>query len=113
MESDTPTRDPNNGDEKLKSNGADPVDASSSSSDDAAQGEKVENPPPKSKFTLPSSLAWIPANFTWSHLKAVIRCSLMAWVSILFSILGEVSRPLGQVKSNVPVALKETNRCLD
>lgn len=114
METDPPPREPRASDEKLDSKGGDPAGASSSSSD-AVQEKKEENPPPKRKFTLPSSLAWIPANFTWSRMKPLIRCSLMAWVSILLSILGEVARPLGQVGAgyNVLVALKKSNRCWD
>ena len=84
--------------EKLESKGADPAGASSSSSD-AVQEEKEEIPPPERKFTLPSSLAWIPANCTWSRFKPLIRCSLMAWVSILLSILGDVAHPLGQASA--------------
>lgn len=98
MEADPPPREPRVSEEKLESKGVDPTGASSSSSD-AVQEKKEETLPPGRKFTVPSSLAWIPANCTWSHLKPVIRCSLMAWVSILLSILGAVARPLGQVST--------------
>jgi len=101
MESGLPPRDPPVDDERPESKSADPAGASSSSSD-AVQGEKEENPPPERKFALPSSLAWIPANFTWSQLKPVIRCSLNAWVALVFVILKQVSRPLGQVSTTRP-----------
>ena len=101
MEADPPHRERRVSEEKLDSKGADPAGASSSSSD-AVQEQKEETPPPQRKFKIPSSLAWIPANCTWSHLKLVIRCSLMAWVSILLSILGDVARPLGQVSTTFP-----------
>lgn len=99
-------------DEKKEAHSPDPAGASSSGSD-AVQEKREETPPPGRKFTLPSSLAWIPANSTWSHLKPVIRCALMAWVSIMFTILNEVAHPLGQVGVQHLVALTETDRCRD
>lgn len=99
MEVDQPPSEPRKVDEvvepgeKLDSPSAGP----SSSSSDIAQEKEEEAPPPENKFTVPSSLAWIPANFTWTQLKPVIRCSLTAWVSLLCMILPRVARPLGQV----------------
>ena len=119
MRTDPASYDPHGGDEtiietkeKPESQSADPADASPSSSDAIQEKGKENPPPPGKKLTLPSSLAWIPANFTWSQMKIVIRCSLTAWVSLVFSIVRPISRPLGQVSANIQsCALTETNSC--
>ena len=85
--------------------------AASSSSSEAVQEKKEEDQPPERKFTLPQSLAWIPANLTWSRLKPVIRCSLTAWVSLVLMVLTRVARPLGQVSTTSCSGLTVTNRC--
>lgn len=108
METDPASGDPHRGDEtivelkeKPESQSIDPAGTNPSSSD-AIQEKGQENPPPpEKKLTLPSSLAWIPANFTWSQLKLVIRCSLTAWVSVVFTIIRPLSRSLGQVSANI------------
>lgn len=46
---------------------------------------------------LPFNFGWIPANFTWSKIKPVIRCALTAWVSIIFVVISKTERVLGQV----------------
>jgi len=109
MKTDSPLYDPHGGDEtivepkeKLENKSANPGASASPSSSSAIQERgKEDPPPPEKKFTLPPSIAWIPANFTWSQLKTVIRCSLTAWVSLLFTIIGPVSRSLGQVSANI------------
>ena len=59
-----------------------------------------KNPrPPWTKLALPSSLQWIPQNFTWSKMKPVIRCSLVVWISLLFVIIPQTARMLGLVSS--------------
>lgn len=97
------------GKEKPESQSADPVGANSSSSDVIQEKGKEIPPPPERKFTLPSSLAWIPANLTWSRLKPVIRCSLTAWVCVVFLVVRPLSRSLGQVGPNHPFAHSESN----
>lgn len=117
MNTDPPSRESRGGDEtivelkeKPESYSVDPAGASSLSSDAAQEKEKENPPPPERKFTLPPGLAWIPANLTWSQLKTVIRCTLTAWVSVVFMIVGPVSRSLGQVSANIqPRALTENN----
>jgi hypothetical protein len=52
---------------------------------------------PLFKLTFPSSLQWIPKNLTWSKMKPVIRCSLVAWISLLFMIIPKTAKMLGQV----------------
>ena len=56
---------------------------------------KSADPPFKSK--LPSNFLWIPANWTWSKLKPVIRCALAGWVSVLLMVIQPVLRTMGQV----------------
>ena len=85
--------------EKLEIRSADPTGASTSSTDAIQEKENVNPPPSERKFTLPSSLAWIPANLTWPRLKPVIRCALSAWVAIVFMIITRVAHPLGQVST--------------
>lgn len=85
--------------EELESQRADPAGTSSSSSDAIQEKGKENPPPPERKFTLPPSLAWIPANLTWSQMKPVIRCSLTAWVSLVFTVVRPLSRSLGQVSA--------------
>ena len=92
----------------------DAAGASSSSSDTTHQKENQNPPEPRRNFTVPSSLAWIPQNLTWSKLKPVIRCSLVAWVSALFMIIGPVSHAVGQVSVKISLvrrALMDVNRC--
>lgn len=55
---------------------------------------KSADPPFKSK--LPSNFLWIPANWTWSKLKPVIRCALAGWVSVLLMVIQPVLRTMGQ-----------------
>jgi hypothetical protein len=86
-------------DEKPGRPGTDPTGTDSSDSEPVVQEKAQENAPPKKSFTLPSSLAWIPANSSWSKLKPVIRCSLAAWVSLVLMVISAVSRPLGQAST--------------
>lgn len=46
---------------------------------------------------LPFDFAWIPANFTWSKLKPVIRCAVVCWVSAVLMIIPRTSSMMGQV----------------
>ncbi|TFK87224.1 hypothetical protein K466DRAFT_491227 [Polyporus arcularius HHB13444] len=45
---------------------------------------------------LPFDFAWIPANFTWSKLKPVIRCAVVCWVSAVLMIIPRTSSMMGQ-----------------
>ena len=63
----------------------------------------------------PIDLAWIPANWTWSKMKVLIRCALVAWISLLFFIvkrleilLGQVSGPLRGSVLQVPPGLSQS-----
>lgn len=106
METGPSPPDPSGSDEIV----VEPKEKSDSSTSDAAGGdtvqekEKQEPPPAGGKFTVPSGLAWIPQNATWSKLKPVIRCSLTAWVALVLMIIRPVSRSLGQVSINIPLA---------
>jgi hypothetical protein len=90
--------------EKSEDSSPDAAGADSSSSDSAQEKGKQNPPQTERKFTVPPGLAWIPQNLTWSKLKPVIRCSLVAWVSVVLMIIGPVSRSLGQVSVYVPPA---------
>ena len=92
-------------DEKPGRPDTDPTGTDSSDSEPVVQEKAQENAPPKKSFTLPSSLAWIPANSSWSKLKPVIRCSLAAWVSLVLMVISAVSRPLGQASTTYRRAL--------
>lgn len=48
----------------------------------------------------PVDLAWIPANWTWSKLKVLIRCALVAWISLFFFIVTRLEILLGQVSGH-------------
>ena len=50
-----------------------------------------------SDATLPSSLRWIPANFTWSKIKPVIRCSIAASLAVILFVIPTVELVMGQV----------------
>lgn len=109
MKTDAPFPDPP-GDEEIA---VEPKEKSDASTSDAPVGDVVQenegqNPPrAQRKFAVPSGLAWIPPNATWSKLKPVIRCSLTAWVSVILMIIRPVSRRLGQVNSNIALARSE------
>lgn len=51
------------------------------------------------KRLVPIDLAWVPANFTWSKLKPVIRCAVVCWVSAVLMIIPRTSNLMGQVSS--------------
>lgn len=46
---------------------------------------------------LPFDLGWVPANFTWSKLKPVIRCATVCFVSAILMVIPQVYVPMGQV----------------
>lgn len=46
---------------------------------------------------LPPALRWIPANWTWSKWKPVVRSALAAWISLLFFLIPTTLHAMGQV----------------
>ncbi|KIK91214.1 hypothetical protein PAXRUDRAFT_150011 [Paxillus rubicundulus Ve08.2h10] len=44
----------------------------------------------------PASLQWIPANWTWSKWKPVIRSALAAWISVVIFVIPTTENLLGQ-----------------
>ncbi|GBE78787.1 hypothetical protein SCP_0116800 [Sparassis crispa] len=52
----------------------------------------------------PFDFKWIPNNFTWSKLKIVIRCAIMAWVSLMFMIIPRLAKLLGQASFLIMIA---------
>lgn len=109
----SPVYDPRIGDEELPlgdlqeaagtTKGTTPEEEASNlstSSSGAEGGTKKDDG--KSRFKLPSTLQWIPANWTWSKAKPVIRCAISAWVCLLLVIIPESSKFLGQVSIFLP-----------
>ncbi|KAF8629340.1 hypothetical protein AX15_003501 [Amanita polypyramis BW_CC] len=47
-------------------------------------------------WRLPQGLVWIPANFTWSNMKPVIRCAIAAWVSGILFVIPGLEKIMGQ-----------------
>lgn len=62
----------------------------------------AEMSPVKSKLlwrseNLPAILQWIPANWTWSKWKPVLRSALSAWISLLLFLIPTTMDVMGQV----------------
>lgn len=53
---------------------------------------------PKWLTFLTSRLAWIPANWSFAKWKPVIRCALVAWISLVLYVIPAVEREMGQVR---------------
>lgn len=58
----------------------------------------------------PIDLHWIPDNWKWSKIKPLIRCAIVAWVSVLFFVVKRLEILLGQVSvrhrySSTPASL--------
>jgi len=58
----------------------------------------IKEPKLWTNLHLPAQLRWIPRNWTWSKLKPVIRCSIVAWVSAVLFIIPRVELLMGQVR---------------
>lgn len=50
-----------------------------------------------SELRWPESLAWIPANMTWTNWKPIIRSAVAVWLSIVFLVIDPVQDAMGQV----------------
>ncbi|KAJ7905804.1 hypothetical protein B0H14DRAFT_25146 [Mycena olivaceomarginata] len=48
------------------------------------------------RLEWPSSLQWVPDNFTWAKLKPTIRSAISAWLSTVLFLIPVVERFLGQ-----------------
>ncbi|KAH7888067.1 hypothetical protein F5I97DRAFT_1806524 [Phlebopus sp. FC_14] len=53
---------------------------------------------------LPSTLNWIPMNWTWSKWKPVIRSALTAWISLVIFIIPQTETILGQASFLILIA---------
>ncbi len=74
-----------------------------SSTNSSGSDEKADTKTTKSlgKWILahsPVNLRWIPDNCNWSKLKPVIRSALVAWISLLFFVIKDLEKLLGQVR---------------
>lgn len=47
--------------------------------------------------SLPPTLQWIPANWTWSKWKPVLRSALAAWICLLLFLIPATLNVMGQV----------------
>ena len=47
--------------------------------------------------SLPSTLQWIPANWSWSKWKPVLRSALAAWIGLLLFLIPTTLNVMGQV----------------
>lgn len=76
---------------------------SRSTSDDSSQtqaAKQTKSRPQVGKWILdhaPFGLQWIPDNWSWSKIKPVIRCAIVAWISMLFFMIKRLEILLGQV----------------
>lgn len=83
---------------------ASPCISDSTVRDSKSEGRDEEEKPPKLTFlqwvlkNSPIDLNWIPANWSWSKIKPVIRCAVTGWVSVLFFIIPQLEVMLGQVR---------------
>jgi len=66
--------------------------------DSPSTDSPIKEPKPWMNLRLPAQLRWIPRNWTWSKLKPVIRCSIVAWVSAVLFIIPRVELLMGQVR---------------
>ena len=59
--------------------------------------ESAEKKSWRNRFTLPSSLAWIPPSWTWPKWKIVLRCAVAGWASLVLMVINPILRTMGQV----------------
>ncbi|KAF7322544.1 hypothetical protein HMN09_00032900 [Mycena chlorophos] len=77
-----------------------PSSPSSSSSQASTRSQgSGEKPTQSGSFTSklhwPSSLQWVPDNFTWAQVKPVWRCAVAAWISGLLFLVPRIERVMG------------------
>ncbi|KAF9499221.1 hypothetical protein BDN71DRAFT_1384411 [Pleurotus eryngii] len=56
------------------------------------------------KINVPTSLQWIPANWTWSKIKPVIRCAAAAWICTVLFLIPRVEIFMGQASFLILIA---------
>ncbi|KAF4607640.1 hypothetical protein EYR38_001713 [Pleurotus pulmonarius] len=56
------------------------------------------------KINVPPSLQWIPANWTWSRIKPVIRCAVAAWICTVLFLIPRVEIFMGQASFLILIA---------
>lgn len=74
---------------------------SGQSPDKSQEGSLPGTSTPKAEsrtgLKLPANLQWIPANWTWSKIKPVIRCAVAAWIAAVLFIIPRAEVFMGQV----------------
>ncbi|KAJ3877319.1 hypothetical protein F5051DRAFT_408806 [Lentinula edodes] len=48
------------------------------------------------KWQWPSSLAWVPANWSWMKIRLALRCAIAAWISSVLFVIPAVQVWIGQ-----------------
>ena len=75
-----------------------------SKDDEEGEGEEEEKPArpwwgwDRLLRASPVDLGWIPANWSWSKIKPVVRCAVTGWISVLFFVVPQLEVVLGQVR---------------
>jgi len=69
--------------------------ASSSFAEKCAKGRPLK----RLYAFLDRNLPWVKENWTWSKIKPVIRCAVVAWVSAVLFVIPRVEQMLGQVRA--------------
>ena len=69
--------------------------------EDESSGHSEEKPSLLHRVlsAIPIDVQWIPANWSYSKLKPVIRSAAMGWVSIILLIIPRVEQAIGQVRN--------------
>lgn len=73
------------------------------SSETTKKADSTKSPVSLGQWILthsPVDLTWIPNNWTWSKMKVLIRCALVAWISLFFFIVKRLEIMLGQVSGH-------------
>ena len=67
------------------------------SGNEATETSNAQSIPFWRSRNLPPALQWIPANWSWSKWKPVLRSALAAWISLLLFLIPTTLNVMGQV----------------
>ncbi|KAJ7074309.1 hypothetical protein C8F01DRAFT_17912 [Mycena amicta] len=79
--------------------GTEKADSNSDPQSSDTRSEASDKPalaPTGIRLDWPSSLRWVPDNFTWAQVKPAIRCAIAAWLSAVLFLIPRVEVVLGQ-----------------
>ncbi|KIJ63943.1 hypothetical protein HYDPIDRAFT_112430 [Hydnomerulius pinastri MD-312] len=80
------------------------ADANVPMENDSSAPQKSDKKPEAPSIKLPTSLQWIPANWTWSKWKPVLRSALAAWVAVVIFAIPTTENLLGQASFLIIIA---------